>query len=238
MSTLPAIPHASDVEKAIVGRLVTDLLAAGLTISVWNGGDEAELVDSSDAEAIFAELCASDQDELTMEGPDGYAGWIRLVWGNDHSVISDYTTRLEAIMAPANKLADDLECSEVIFQMNLAEMKRRSNPVARFWVWYGNGLVRIKLRKGQQLSCSEGGQTDEGFSYTGHCWAFDGEEVSYDTVTNARDCDGPISRGGSSFCRLADLNGHYSREDGVPFPKWQDRGKAWQRDANAEAAGY
>lgn len=109
MQTLPQISHATTNERLIVGRLVSDLLAAGLSITVWNGGDEAELTDSTNLEAILAELAASDQDELTMDGPDGYAGWIRLVWGNDTAVISDYSTRLETIMAPAHELADLLD---------------------------------------------------------------------------------------------------------------------------------
>lgn len=107
--TLPAIPHASVSEKAIVGKLVTDLLAAGLTITVWNGGDDPELKDSTDAATIFAALAASDQDELTVERDEHYEGWIRLVWGNDCDVISDYSTRLEDIMAPANALAEELD---------------------------------------------------------------------------------------------------------------------------------
>jgi hypothetical protein len=233
---LPPIPHASDVEKAIVGRLVTDLLAAGMSITVWNGGDEPELVDSTDAAVIFENLGASDQDELTMQLPQGgaYAGWIRLVWGNDTTVISDYSVRLEPQVAPANKLADDLENGKV--KPDGIGRPFQSNTVARFWVCYGSGLVRIKLRKGQELSCSEGGQTDEGFSYTGHCWSFDGERVSYTTQTNARDCDGPISHGAYASCRLVDLQSHMV--DGVGFPMWEASRASWQRDYNAEAAGY
>ena len=106
---IPTITSASVIEAQIVGRLVTDLLAAGLSITVWNGGDEPELSDCIDAEKIFATLAASDEDQLTMDHVEGgYAGWIRLVWGNDDAVISDYSTRLEAIMVPANALAEDL----------------------------------------------------------------------------------------------------------------------------------
>lgn len=106
---VPPIPHGSIVEKLIVGRLLADLLAAGMSITVWNGGDEPELTDSTDAAVIFENLAASDEDELTMQDASGYAGWIRLVWGNDHSIISDYSIRLEAVMAAANTLADELE---------------------------------------------------------------------------------------------------------------------------------
>jgi hypothetical protein len=102
--------NMSVVENQIVERLVNDILAAGCNITVWNGGDDAELEDCTDPERIFAELAASDQDELTVDCPrTGYKGWIRLVYGNDHAVISDYTTRLEDVVAGAERLADDLE---------------------------------------------------------------------------------------------------------------------------------
>ena len=109
---LPPIPHGTDTEKAIVGRLVTDILAAGYTITVWNGGDEPELKDSTDAAAIFAELAACDVDELTVDDAKGYAGWIQLVWGNDFHIISNYSNRLESVIAPAEQLAQDFEGAE------------------------------------------------------------------------------------------------------------------------------
>lgn len=107
-TTLPPIPHGTAIEKAIVGRLVTDLLAAGMTITVWNGGYDAEIQDSTDADTIFAELAASDQDELTMEKDGHYEGWIRLVWGNDCDIISDYSIRLETLVAGAAAVAEEL----------------------------------------------------------------------------------------------------------------------------------
>lgn len=108
---LAAIEHASDVEKRIVSKLVRDLLAAGYCLTIWNGGDEAEIERSADETAIFAALAASDQDEIEAYHPSSKhrAGWVRLVWGNDTDVISDYTTNFEAVLAGANALADELE---------------------------------------------------------------------------------------------------------------------------------
>lgn len=230
--------NMSVVENQLVERLVSDILAAGLTVSVYDGGEYC-LKHCTSLEAIIEALASTDEDELVLHQPKNAqglrmrVGWLRLVWGNDTAVISDYTVNLEPQVRGASALADHFDALEAGTRKPFA-----SNTTARFWVCYGGGLVRIKLRKGQEVSCSEGGQTDEGFSYTGHCWSFDGEEVSYNTITNASDCDGPISHGASGFCRLADLQGHESREDGVRFPKWASRGKAWQRDHNAEAAGY
>lgn len=101
--------HMSLIEAQIVSKLIADLLGAGMSITVWNVGDEPELADSKDAVEVFKTLAASDSDELTVEDAKGYAGWIRLVWGNDCSVISDYSVRLEPQVAAANKLADKLE---------------------------------------------------------------------------------------------------------------------------------
>jgi len=108
---IPQIEHASDVEKRIVGKLVRDMLAAGYCLTIWNGGDEAEIARSTDEAAIFAALAASDQDEIEAYHPSSKsrAGWVRLVWGNDCFVISDYTTNFEAVLAGANALADELE---------------------------------------------------------------------------------------------------------------------------------
>lgn len=115
---------------------------------------------------------------------------------------------------------------------------------ARFWVSYGSGLVRIKLRAGQTLSCVEGGLTDEGYSYTGHTYSFDGEIVRATWAMNARDCDGRISRDGCSTCRVSRLkDGHVDEFVGddmfpvIRFPAWVE-GFSSQRDHAAEAAGY
>ena len=129
-----------------------------------------------------------------------------------------------------------------------------TNPrtTARFWVNYGGGLsALVKIRKGESFSHVDGGLTDEGFDYTARTWTFDGDEVTVSWVNNARDCDGPISRYGTSFCPVADLQDGYRCPDDliypfahngvilpIIFPKWRERGRSWQRDTFAEAAGY
>lgn len=111
---LAPVENASEIEQRIIGKLVTDLLADGRSLSIWNGGDEPELEHSTDAAAIFTALAASDQDEIIVFAPGNRAewrqiGWLLLVWGNDCSIISDYNTSLEDLLAGANALADELE---------------------------------------------------------------------------------------------------------------------------------
>lgn len=108
--SLPPIPHASTNEKLIVGRLVIDLLAAGCMLTV-NDGEENVVVHSNDPAAIFAALSSTDEDYLVVTHKEllsGGSGWVRLIWGNDVDVISDYVMRLETLLAGANALAEEL----------------------------------------------------------------------------------------------------------------------------------
>lgn len=105
---LPAIPHATDNEKRIVGKLVTDLLAAGHKLSV-NDGEEIALKRSTDAEAIYAALSSTGEDYLIVHVLGRTDRWVRLIWGNDVDVISDYHVSLEAEIAGANQLANELD---------------------------------------------------------------------------------------------------------------------------------
>lgn len=105
---LPSIPYASTNEKLIVGKLVTDLLAAGYAIDVFDGEEDA-IVNSTDASAIFKAMCSTDMDRLDLTKNKKHMGWVLLIWGNDADVISDYTTNLEAIMKPVNEFVNSLE---------------------------------------------------------------------------------------------------------------------------------
>lgn len=106
--TLPPIPHATTNEKLIVGRLVTDLLAAGAKLTVYDGEEET-VVDSTDAKIIFEALCSTDGDVIYVSLPvDTQRRMVSLVWGNDTDVISDYSIALEPLLAGANALAEEL----------------------------------------------------------------------------------------------------------------------------------
>ena len=70
--------YATYGEALVARKLVTELVNRGHAISVWNGGEEAEIEDSTDIEAILAELAASGEDELVAEGI-----WFYLIFGNE-----------------------------------------------------------------------------------------------------------------------------------------------------------
>lgn len=76
---------------------------------------------------------------------------------------------------------------------------------ARFWHWHTAGWVKLTLRKGQTLTHSQGGPTDEGYSRETTTWSFDGEYVYCELSSDARDCDGPHSTSCRSCCLPRDL---------------------------------
>ena len=108
-SDLAPIENATDNEKKIVGKLVTDLLASGFSLSV-NDGEEITVKSSTDADAIFKALGSTGEDYLIVHQPtNSRTNWVRLIWGNDVDVISDYHVALEPHMTGANTLANELD---------------------------------------------------------------------------------------------------------------------------------
>lgn len=106
-TTLPPIPYGTTNEKLIVGKLVADLLAAGYSLSVYDG-EEYPLRRSTDADAIYKALASTDFDRLHTHKEGYREGWVLLIWGNDRDIISDYTISLETQIAGANALAEQL----------------------------------------------------------------------------------------------------------------------------------
>ena len=79
--------YATHGEALIARKLVTELVNRGHAVSIWNGGDEAEIEDSTNIEALLAELAASGEDELVADGV-----WFYLIFGNERDgseLISD-----------------------------------------------------------------------------------------------------------------------------------------------------
>lgn len=90
------------VEREIATALVDSALAAGYTVTVFNG-EEDVLKQSSSQTDILAAMFSTDDDRLFLWRDGQQVGWVLFIYGNDGpDVISDYTTNLEHIMAEAN----------------------------------------------------------------------------------------------------------------------------------------
>ncbi|HYA71778.1 MAG TPA: hypothetical protein VEF36_01340 [Roseiarcus sp.] len=103
------IMETQDIETLIMRRIIADAIAAGYAISVHDG-KETPIINSRDAEAIFAAMRTTAEDIVLFTLGGKPSGWVRLVYGNDgFDVVNDYTTNLDPVMAGADKLAEELE---------------------------------------------------------------------------------------------------------------------------------
>jgi len=84
-----------EIEKRIAGRVVSDALAAGYTIDVYDGGETT--LRRADSKAIVLEaMFSTDCDVLTFRtGPGGRIGSVTFIWGNGSDVIHDWSDRAE-----------------------------------------------------------------------------------------------------------------------------------------------
>ncbi|RWI35531.1 hypothetical protein [Mesorhizobium sp.] len=103
-----------EIERQIAERLVKDILAAGYALSVYDG-EETTLKRSTDATAVLKAMFTTDEDYLMVHDiadGDGFQeknfGYVWLIYGNGHDVISDCTTNLETVMQGATALAERL----------------------------------------------------------------------------------------------------------------------------------
>lgn len=86
--------YATAGERKVARKLVRDALAAGYSLSVWDG-EEWTVKNATRCIPIFNALCTTGEDTLRLRGADGdHAGSFYLVWGNEESgecLISDFT---------------------------------------------------------------------------------------------------------------------------------------------------
>lgn len=99
------------VERAIVRRLVRELLAQGYAITVDYGDvdDTSGVTRSTDEKKIIDAVQACDEEWLQVYKNDRNYATIFLVYGNDGwDVISDYSVKLQDAIVKTNKFADDI----------------------------------------------------------------------------------------------------------------------------------
>ena len=98
-------------EREICTAVLDALLAAGFEISVDNGGEEFELENSADRDAILKAMFLADEDRLYAIKNKQHIGWVYFVYGNDGwDVLSDYTVNLGSFVGdgtPVQKIVDE-----------------------------------------------------------------------------------------------------------------------------------
>jgi len=111
-----------------------------------------------------------------------------------------------------------------------------TTPNARFWTYINGGPVKLTLHPGQRLTWGKWERTDEGWSSEAYTWTHEEQWVSLQWCDDGVDCDGRMRRGGKSFVPLTSLHAGNTM-DGITYPAWREK-DSWQRDYQAEAAGY
>jgi len=103
-------PTTEQIERKIVRKLAQDVIAAGRSISVFDGEAYA-LKRSRNVADIMAAIGLTCEDTLIVHQDDKDPGaTVYLVYGNDgFDVIADYHVSLEPLLEGATKLAEELE---------------------------------------------------------------------------------------------------------------------------------
>lgn len=115
----PGVKQRIVIERSIVRRAVTDILAASPCYRILvHDGEEVALERSRDLGAIMAKIMATGEETLFLYQPSGIAdacyvrmGWISLIYGNDGwDVIADHSDNeiTNKLLAGASEYADQL----------------------------------------------------------------------------------------------------------------------------------
>lgn len=98
------------IERAIVRQAVSDILAAGLRITLTHEGDDSEAVLANDLDFIMDQACACDLEGLVIFTAEGNrVGWVQMVYGNDGwDVLSDNSTTVSHYLDGADALSQEL----------------------------------------------------------------------------------------------------------------------------------
>lgn len=107
----------------------------------------------------------------------------------------------------------------------------------KFWIFYREGYVRLKLREGEELCHHHGGPTDEGWSSYAERYWLEAGAVFREAVSDGRDCDGRLTQHSVARCPVERLAAHSYEDAPAGLPAWE-RVSAGQRDEYAEAMGY
>src|SRR4030095_6813035 len=96
-----------ELERRIARRAILHLLAAGYSVTVYDGEERTVNASTKTIEVLKA-MMTTDEDYLIAIDAEGKErGWIRFVYGNDGwDVINDYTVNLEPALTRTNALIE------------------------------------------------------------------------------------------------------------------------------------
>jgi len=106
-----SVKMRQEIERKIATAFVTEAIKAGYTMTVDYGDGESKRFTT--VKTVLAAMFQGDDDRVYLYQHNELnkqtvrVGWVWFVYGNDGwDVISDYTTNLESLMGPANKISE------------------------------------------------------------------------------------------------------------------------------------
>lgn len=100
-----ALRNRIKLEQRIVKMTVDALLAAGYTLSVFDGENDTPY--TTDRKILVDALMETDEDYLYTRAETGLESFVRFVYGNDgYDVICDYGISLDEVLAGVNAYAE------------------------------------------------------------------------------------------------------------------------------------
>ena len=99
----------------------------------------------------------------------------------------------------------------------------------------GVTATQITLQEHHPQEFTEGGATEEGYSYTYTTFELREGVVYRETHVDSRDCDGQLERWQMASCPIPYL--HARQYEGTVLPEWTEVDNS-QRDHSAERMGY
>lgn len=107
-----AIRQRIVIERAVIRRAITDMLAAGWEVRVYYGEGDYGTDWTRELGAVMGAVCACDEEWIRARRATDHGqerAGIYLVYGNDGwDVISDYSLLLEPELEGANAFADQI----------------------------------------------------------------------------------------------------------------------------------
>lgn len=109
--TCKQLQNRMRMERRIVTFMIEDAIKQGFALSVFNG-EEVTVKKSTNATELWEACRTVDEETIFFHKDDVLVGGVNLVYGNDGwDVISDYTVKLEDVLAATNRVVDEV-CAE------------------------------------------------------------------------------------------------------------------------------
>ncbi len=110
------------------------------------------------------------------------------------------------------------------------------NLTIKFWVFYNNSPVKLRLLKGESISFGKSERSEEGWNSEHYVYERTNDQLFRSTYLDGKDCDGRLSQEYHEQCKPGNEYA-FKITTGHLTPLWEEFDSS-QHDYYAEAMGY